>query len=219
MAFATEIPPENRSSLGLSDMQVVTVLNLLCLGAANGRDAVKPGMREEDINRVVRKEIRRAKRSLGIGSLEVSGEREIDDSETRGPSIRGRIDIVLEFLQQFGDEDAYVGVECKRVAAGDSRLNSLYVTQGIDRFVTGRYCQGHRWAFMLGYVLVLPVSQIVTYIATRVESVYGISAVFRRTGCHPDALEVMENVLQQNSNSMIRLKHIFVDMVPANAGH
>jgi hypothetical protein len=161
---------------------------------------------------VVRKAMRRVKRALGLTNLQVRGEQEIDDMATADPAILGRIDITLQFLRQFGNEDAYVAVECKRVRAGDAGLNVSYVTQGMERFASGKYAAGHAWGFMLGYVLALPVDGIVAAIDQRVRKTYGEAAALAPSPAHPQALRVLENGLMQSGHHPIRLRHIFVDM-------
>ena len=65
--------------------------------------------------------------------------------------VAGRIDIKVIF--SF-DEEEYFGIECKRVSdsRGD-RLASKYVSDGVMRFVSGKYSPGHSWAAMLGFVI------------------------------------------------------------------
>ena len=58
---------------------------------------------------IVRKAMKQKKRELGLTNLEIRGEYEIDDMATTDPMILGRIDIILQFLHQFGDEEAYSG--------------------------------------------------------------------------------------------------------------
>ena len=134
---------------------------------------------------------------------------------TNDPSILGRIDIVMQFLHQFGDENAYVGVECKRVTPGDSTLNGRYVSEGVDRFVTGKYGAGHEWGFMLGYLLALPVQDVVDFVNSRIRKVYGSSAALHPEDSHSKSLAVLTGVLVQVGDHHIRLKHVFVDMLPA----
>ncbi|WP_210252775.1 hypothetical protein [Agrobacterium vitis] len=131
------------------------------------------------------------------------------------PTILGRIDITLQFLHQFGDEDAYVAVECKRVQAGDPALNGSYVTNGVERFASGQYAAGHDWGFMLGYVLALPASAIVDAVDARIRKTYGESAGLTAEAAHSLAFAVLDGALAQSGSHTIRLKHVFVDMVPA----
>ena len=164
---------------------------------------------------VVRKAMRRVKKTLGLTNLQIRGEHELEDMANEDPSLLGRIDITLQFLHQFGDEDAYVAVECKRVHASDSSLNASYVTNGVDRFVTGKYGAGHDWGFMLGYVLALPASTVVEAVDARIRKAYGDAAGLAEETAHALALAVLEGSLLQNGSHTIRLKHVFVDMSAA----
>lgn len=210
--------PIGRPSLELNDDQIATVVDLLCRGVANARVEVGVGMLEVPITIQVKKAVRRLKKELGLTNLEIGGEFELLDISNSDPEVLGRIDIILRFIHQFGDEDAYLGVECKRIANGDSSLNRRYVTEGVNRFVTGQYATGHRWGMMLGYVLKLPDPPIATDIDTRIRKAYGESAKLEVIECHPSALSMHTDEVVQGSNGhVIRLVHIFVDMTTAAA--
>ena len=202
-------------AFALTADQIATVLDLVCRGAEEARNDLTPGMLEVPTNQVVRKAMRRAKKSLSLSNLEVRGEHELDDMATRDPAILGRIDITLKFLHQFDNEDAYVAIECKRVGAGMPPLNRSYVTEGVDRFVTEQYAAGHTWGFMLGYVLVLPVEEVVSTIDGRIRATYGEEAQLAAEVPHPLALAILEGGLRREAGDEIRLKHIFVDMTSA----
>lgn len=166
---------------------------------------------------IVRKTMKRVKRDLGLTNLEVAGEIEIDDMESDGADLLRRIDITLKFLRQFGNEDDYVRVECKRVGAGSAfgQLNTRYVTQGVIRFVNGQYATGHAWGFMLGYVLALPADAIVQAVNNRLQQTYGAVAALAAATPHPDAISTHDGTLQRDDGTPVRLRHIFVDMIPA----
>ena len=208
--------PIGRPSFELSEDQLATVVDLLCLAAVEARKSVTAGMLEVPITIQVRKAILRVKRQLGLTNLQIVGEFELLDMNTSDSEVMGRIDIILQFLHQFGDEEAYLAVECKRVGSGETSLNQRYVTQGVDRFVTGQYALGHHWGIMLGYVLRLPFSDIVTVIDDRIRSSYGESARLAVIAAHPHALSMHSNSLSQGtSGHTIRLLHVFVDMTSA----
>ncbi|KFL28381.1 hypothetical protein [Brucella intermedia] len=215
MPLLTPDVPFGLPAFALSGDQIATVLDLLCRGCEEARPHLTPGMLEVPTTIVVRKAIRRVKKSLGLTNLQIRGEHELEDMASSDPTILGRIDITLQFLHQFGDEDAYVAVECKRVQAGDATLNGSYVTNGVERFATGKYAAGHDWGFMLGYVLALPASAVVDAVDTRIRKIYGESAGLTGETAHSLALAVLEGALTQNGSHVIRLKHVFVDMVPA----
>jgi hypothetical protein len=140
------------------------------------------------------------------------------DLGNNDPEVMGRIDIVLRFLHQFGDEDAYLGVECMRVGAGEATLNQRYVTKGVHRFVTAQYGAGHYRGMMLGYVLKLPSAALVEGIDARIRSTYGEEAKLVNLDRHAESLSMHEGSLAQGtSGHVIRLTHVFVDATPAAA--
>lgn len=210
--------PVGQPSFELSDDQLATVVDLLCRGAAEARLLVTAGMLEVPITIHVRKAMRRLKKQLGLTNLEISGEFELLDLSNDDPEVLGRIDIILRFLHQFGIEEAYLGVECKRVANGASTLNQRYVTQGVNRFATGQYAAGHHWGMMLGYVLKLPSAALVAGIDSRIRATYGEGTKLYSIDAHADSLSMHIGALGQGSQGhIIRLTHIFVDMTPAAA--
>jgi hypothetical protein len=215
MPLLTPDVPFGFPAFALSDDQIATVLDLVCRGCDAARPDLTPGMLEVPTTVVVRKAMRRVKKSLGLTNLQVRGEVELEDMATTDPTLLGRIDITLQFQHQFGDEDAYVAVECKRVRAGDAALNGSYVAKGVERFVNGQYATGHDWGFMLGYVLALPASDVVDAIDARIRKTYGETAALTAEAAHALSLAILEGALKQSSNHTIRVKHIFVDMLPA----
>jgi hypothetical protein len=215
MSLLTPDVPFGHPAFALSADQLATVLDLVCRGAQEARSDVKPGMLEVPTTMIVRKAMRRVKKLLDLTNLEVRGEHELEDMATTDEAILGRIDITLKFLHQFGNEDAYVAIECKRVGAGLSTLNASYVSNGVDRFVTGQYAAGHEWGFMLGYVLALPVEDVVNIVADRIRKTYGEAAELTSEASHALSLAILEGALSQKGGHSIRLKHIFIDMTPA----
>ena len=69
-------------------------------------------------------------------------------------TIEGRIDIKVIY---DWDEKNYFGIECNRLSGKNKGLDKKYVTDGLMRFITGKYSQGHQFGFtrgmMLGYVI------------------------------------------------------------------
>lgn len=208
--------PVGRPSFDLTEDQLATVVDLLCQGVAAARPLLEPGMLEVPITIHVKKAMRRLKKEFGLSNLEIAGEFELLDLSNNDPEVLGRIDIILRFLHQFGDEEAYLGVECKRVGNGESALNQRYVTKGVDRFVSGQYASGHHWGVMLGYVLKLPSASLVTGIDTRIRSTYGEAAKLIDLDAHADALSMHSGELAQGvAGHIIRLMHVFVDTTSA----
>jgi hypothetical protein len=212
--------PIGRPSFALSEDQIATVIGLLCCGAADAKGLVTTGMLEVPITILVRKAILRCKRQRGLTNIQIGGEYELLDIDAPDTTVLGRIDVILQFLHQFGDEDAYLGVECKRVSPDDSSLNLRYVTQGVDRFATGQYAAGHHWGIMLGYVLALPMDELIGSIDSRIRERYGDAAGMDAGGIHPNALSMSKSALPQGDGGhIIRLVHLFVEMTTAGPAH
>lgn len=216
MLLAPDLPI-GEPSFDLSEDEIETVVDLTCQGAREARAYVTSGLLEVPITVIVRKAMRRVKNRLGLSNIEVRGEQEVDNMAANDPSLLGRIDITLKFLRQFGDENDYVAIECKRVGAGAkySRLNGCYVSEGVVRFVNGQYATGHAWGFMLGYVLEIPADKAMKSIDARLRKEYGEAAKLSPAADHSDALAVGESALFQVLGSAIRIRHIFVDMTTA----
>ncbi len=208
MSFIQSNRPQGRPAFRLAQDQVATIVDLLCRGARRARRFLEWGMLEPQITKHVRRAMQHVKLELSLTNLEIHREYVVDgDSQ-----IEGRIDIVVRFLHQFGNEDAYVAVECKKVAAYDSNLNGKYVTTGVARFVSGKYAKDHERAFMLGYVLALPIDNILDYLDQRMQGLWGLTAGFSQEFSSPSALAVRSNKVLQCSVHEIRLTHVFVDM-------
>lgn len=209
--------PIGTPSLELHQAQIDTATDLICQGAADARKGVSPEMKEVPISQLVVKSMLRLKRQLRLSNLQVTSEYELLDPETHAPGVKGRIDIIFQFAHQFGDEEAYLAVECKRVSPNHPKWSQRYVTDGVDRFATGQYAKNHYWGMMLGYVLHMPLGDLVDKISNRVHSMYGHSSKLSPSSAHPDSLCMRFGDLPQGSTGhKIRLVHIFVDMSPTN---
>jgi hypothetical protein len=204
-----------RPTFQLSGDQLATAVDLLCCAAADAKASISSGMLEVPITILVRKAMRRLKRARGLTNLEIGGEHELLNVEAMDASVVGRIDIVLRFLHQFGDEEAYLGVECKRVAPGNSTLNGRYVTEGVARFVTGKYGAGHHVGIMLGYVLRLPLADLIEVIDATVRATYGNDAGLASVVVHKEAVSMASHELTQPAGHHIVVVHVFVDMTAA----
>ena len=214
MSLLTPDVPFGQPAFALSADEIATVLDLVCRGAQEARADVTTGMLEVPTTLIVRKAMRRVKKTLELTNLEIRGEHELEDMATTDAAILGRIDITLKFLHQFGDEDAYVAIECKRVGATARPLMRDTCPKVSIAFVTGKYAAGHDWGFMLGYVLAFPVENVVNTVDKRLRKTYGEAAKLTPQAAHALSLAILR-ARSQTGGHAIRLKHIFVDMTPA----
>lgn len=97
MSPLTPDVPFGLPSFALSDDQIATVVDLVCRGCDAARPDLTAGMLEVPTTIVVRKAMRRVKKTLGLTNLQIRGEVELEDMSTSDPSLLGRIDITLQF--------------------------------------------------------------------------------------------------------------------------
>lgn len=64
----------------------------------------------------------------------------------------GRLQCDIKNIYSFVESE-YFGIECKRIHDKDNLLATKYVTQGLMRFITGKYSPGHDWMAMIGFVV------------------------------------------------------------------
>lgn len=118
---------------------------------------VRAGTPEVELNVWLRKGMTEAveprKRGPGPRMRISMGTETLSDDSIRVPD--GRVDIAIDFpaiLEALQDHDPHAIIECKRVAGTDSRRCREYVTEGIDRFASGKYGGRHAVGFMVGYL-------------------------------------------------------------------
>ncbi len=64
----------------------------------------------------------------------------------------GRVDLKIKDINDFENYKAYYIIECKRLD-GKSTLNNHYITNGVDRFLTGYYSSYYGLNAMLGFIV------------------------------------------------------------------
>ena len=130
-----------------------------------------------------------------------------DEDPARAPCI----DMVVSW-DSF-TEDAYLSIECKRLAPDD--LARLYVVEGIDRFVRGYYGAKDQIGAMVGYVIRGTTSAVLGRVNYQVERARGMGS--EHTLMPADPIEWLDTVFSSNHPrsspfQTIRLTHLFFDM-------
>jgi hypothetical protein len=81
----------------------------------------------------------------------------IFDREVPEDYTDGRTDIKVQTLQAFLKSEAYYVIECKRLdnknQTGKTGLNGEYISNGISRFVSGKYSTYEDTSGMIGFVV------------------------------------------------------------------
>ena len=135
--------------IGEQMSEAIEVAWPICIGPLQAK---KDAMTHEDhITEHLVKALRRTKKVPG--RIEYQYALLVEDANGN-VSLSGKIDFVLTVGD---DEDAYLACECKRLkvpyATGVRNLCSLYVEDGLMRFVTGQYSNGLPMTMMIGYVM------------------------------------------------------------------
>jgi hypothetical protein len=149
------IPEYSRRPIGRSSTDfiygvVATILQIVS-SAANRivkERLVDAKWEENKITNQLRQKVVEEKNLLNEergGELALRVEGEVGTFHT----TEGRIDIKVIY---DWDEKNYFGIECKRLSGKNKGLDKKYVTDGLMRFITGKYSQGHQWGMMVGYV-------------------------------------------------------------------
>ena len=145
--------------LDIRQDRVATILRTIERGwqLARVQPGVQAGVLEAELNEHLRDGMRAAvePRTGGRGPrMHV-----LPSAQTRSrPHVRtpdGVPDIPLSFpaiFEAYHEHDPHALIECKRIDGGDRRLCREYVTEGIDRFVSGQYGARHLVGFMAGYL-------------------------------------------------------------------
>ena len=192
------------------------VLDLLATGAANlqSKHAVTPKMREDHISQRLNEEMEALHR--GSDSDIVNWSMRPARSAPGRPDDTFEVDFSFHADRYPRDQRWYLGVEAKKLGSSASRLASLYVSQGVLRFVTGKYSLGHDHAVMLGFVVTGPINGA----ATRVETAMDRNAV-KTQQCaefspdrdvynHPYVYS--SSHLQLDAQGPFKLVHLLVDL-------
>ncbi|MYE32658.1 MAG: hypothetical protein F4X80_08435 [Chloroflexi bacterium] len=127
------------------------------------------------------------------------------------PAHAPRIDMVIAW--DFVEDDAYLSIECKRLAPGT--LARLYVVTGIDKFVRGYYGAKAGTGAMVGYVIDGTSDALLHGINAHVEKAPRMGSSHALVPADP--IGWLNNVFSSNharsaSLQAIRITHLFFDM-------
>lgn len=145
-----------RVYINLKPEIVEAILQILSIGwqsvLKEGR--VNADNHEVEITECLRKGMRGAVQKSSIKISVLRGTESLSRPSMLVPD--GLIDIPLMLSgnpQLEQEQDPHVIIECKRITGANASLCRLYVTEGMDRFISRQYGWNHAQDFMVGYVL------------------------------------------------------------------
>lgn len=152
MAYSDSPKSLGSPSLGLGQEIIATILDLIetCWESLSASGELDGTSSEPEIAGLLGRDMIAEKQRRQIRNLRFEEETGVRRS-LDAPSVEGRIDIKV--ICSF-NEGEYFGIECKRLSGIKAgKLAGKYVTEGVARFVTGKYSPGHAWAAMVGFVI------------------------------------------------------------------
>lgn len=146
-----------QATINLSVDIIATVLDITTVAWSKLTISKKVNsqMLENKIAGYLRREMTREKNSRPKLKKQIRIESEVGTfASHESVEPEGRIDIKI--IYSFNEEE-YFSMECKRVSSSttekDRELAKKYLTNGIMRFVEGKYSSGHDFAAMIGFVI------------------------------------------------------------------
>jgi hypothetical protein len=175
------LPLDESNAIGQSDDQfllniIATILDIIATSWANvvSRKEVHPSDWEITLAGCLGREMIAIKNQRFGKNAQFRIEEEIGTRSFNNPAKpEGRIDIkiIYSFI-----ESEYFGIECKRIYDQDDKLARKYVTEGLMRFITGKYSPGHDWMAMIGFV-------VDGHMAQSIERICGFLAITKKETC------------------------------------
>ncbi len=130
----------------------------------------------------------------------------------------GVIDIAIIYSYR---EDEYFAIECKKLSGKRRGLDKKYVTEGMMRFVTGKYSPNHQWGMMVGYVIEGHCENAIQFVSEKIDKKHRNSlridkefAKETRFGNYPFLHSTRHR--QQITSTIITILHYFFDTLPAS---
>ncbi|MGO9121292.1 MAG: hypothetical protein ACLQPD_27235 [Desulfomonilaceae bacterium] len=113
-------------------------------------NGIKPTDKENKITNKLRWKMREERKK----NYPVLGIRFLREPQVDRPDGTGEIGLIDIFVvPDFGDEEDYFAMECKKITSRNKAKAKEYIAEGVLRFVSGKYSLGHSYAAMIGYVL------------------------------------------------------------------
>lgn len=131
----------------------------------------------------------------------------------------GRVDIKITSPDVFTKQAAYFTLECKRINAvnveGDSGLNCKYVTDGMLRYIDGKYTSYYKTNGMIGFVVdTMDINSNISHINSHISTHIGGYATnnILPEAFIPDFDYHYSSVHTKSTGETIKLYHLMFDV-------
>jgi hypothetical protein len=181
----------------------------------------KPGASDHEVP-ITRRFKHALKQAKDFQRLPVRIERELaEDHPITGEEL-GRID--LKFLPAVSAlEEVYFAFECKRLSAvvGGIRrsLAPEYITEGMMRFITGRYASAGYHGGMIGYVLDGTGNEVISIVDQNIRSRLAQLRMTPPAGLRESGFRPGNRLIRETHHSLVprrrfSLHHVFLECWP-----
>jgi len=172
---------------------------------ASGR--IKSTMTEPEISEELFVELQFEWRRANI-SLVIIPEK----SHRKNKKSRGKTPTIDFCFRGRWDSLSYFGFECKLLKEGDNKLNSLYITEGVNRYISGKYSKNYPIGAMIGYETYGTPTKIIHDIKQKVNKVADI-AKMKKSNLISNFSDHYFSLHSRNitGHSSFQLYHLFFD--------
>ncbi len=81
----------------------------------------------------------------------------------------------IDFCFRTWDSNSYFGAECKLLEENNSKRYNLYVDEGVNRYLSGKYGEKCSAGSMIGYIIIGNTAGIINNVKIRVDKLSNIS--------------------------------------------
>lgn len=124
----------------------------------------------------------------------------------KSPKCAPRIDIKVK--KPDWDEHSFLTIECKRIN-NDSILRRLYVNEGMERFISCKYCPNNNCSIMVGFIIDGEMSEIISELNNYIKRKYTDNDLLQY---FKDNVFYVSNHIRSGCYSPFRINHFFADL-------
>lgn len=100
-----------------------------------------------------------------------------EKSHGRRKEGRGKTPTIDFCFRSRLDRYSYFGAECKLLAKNDNKFYNLYITEGLNRYISGQYGEKCSSGLMLGYIILGDTIEVINELKNKVDELPNISTM------------------------------------------
>ena len=184
----------------------MTLLRIICEAykelRASGR--VTPIMSEPEITEELYVELLDVWKEAGISPKPIH-----EKSHGTSKKGRGKTPTIDFCFRHKWDPNYYFGAECKRLEENNSKLYNLYVDEGVNRYLSGKYGEKCSVGSMIGYIIIGNTAEIINKVKIRVDKLPNITNIKKSDSINGFTDHYKSVHGRKVGNSPFRIHHLF----------